>query len=335
MSLVFEALQSLEAERYGAQRPTPPEALELLKCVERRVVSSPNALPMGPDVDAQVGEPAKLFTVPSPVITEATAAEVSVSEVAVVEAAVTEAAAVELTALPVVTESIAAAPAEAVAAHAAVAEPAPASPFMAASAAVTSAARVAVTAAVAQPMIAAAPMTAPPMSAPPAWMTPSKPAEKTPAAAAPRKAPTKVERALAMFSAALPVVQNVLNLVDPGKGAALASLLAPKPQAKPAALAAPAVDLSAITESLTAFRNQQRDLHAQVVEQNSSLKRIESQLELVREATHRNTLEQKEMIEDLRGVGSKINVVAAIGLGLLAASVAGELVVYLRMLKIF
>jgi hypothetical protein len=72
-----------------------------------------------------------------------------------------------------------------------------------------------------------------------------------------------------------------------------------------------------------------------VVEQISSLKRIEGHLEQVREATHRNTLEQKEMIEDLRGIGSRINMVAGIGLGLLAASVAVDLVFYLRILKVF
>jgi len=40
-------------------------------------------------------------------------------------------------------------------------------------------------------------------------------------------------------------------------------------------------------------------------EQNSSLKRVEDQLEMVREATDRNTLEQQELLEDLKAVGQQ------------------------------
>ena len=49
---------------------------------------------------------------------------------------------------------------------------------------------------------------------------------------------------------------------------------------------------------------------------------------MVREATDRNTLEQQELMEDLKGVGSKVNVVAFIALGLLAISVIVNIVLY-------
>ena len=55
-------------------------------------------------------------------------------------------------------------------------------------------------------------------------------------------------------------------------------------------------------------------------EQLTSLKRVEDQLERVREATDRNTLEQQELVEDLRSVGSRVSTFAVIGLVLLAAS---------------
>ena len=49
-----------------------------------------------------------------------------------------------------------------------------------------------------------------------------------------------------------------------------------------------------------------------MTEQNTLLKRVEDQLEKVREATNRNTLEQKELQEDLKAFGKKIKIVAFI-----------------------
>jgi len=67
---------------------------------------------------------------------------------------------------------------------------------------------------------------------------------------------------------------------------------------------------------------------------NSSLKRVEDQLEMVREATDRNTLEQQELMEDLKVVGNKVNVFALVALGLLAVSVIINVVLYLHILKV-
>jgi hypothetical protein len=69
----------------------------------------------------------------------------------------------------------------------------------------------------------------------------------------------------------------------------------------------------------------------QIIDQNSSLKRVEDQLEMVREATDRNTLEQQELIEDLKAVGNKVNTFAFIALGLLAVSIALNVILYLRL----
>jgi hypothetical protein len=77
-----------------------------------------------------------------------------------------------------------------------------------------------------------------------------------------------------------------------------------------------------------------RQLRNQVVEQNSSLKRVEDQLEMVREATDRNTLEQQELLEDLKGVGNKLNLFAIIAMGLLAVSVLLNIILYLHILRV-
>jgi endonuclease III len=70
------------------------------------------------------------------------------------------------------------------------------------------------------------------------------------------------------------------------------------------------------------------------VEQNSSLKRVEDQLEMVREATDRNTLEQQELIEDLKGVGNKVNLLALTALCLLAISIVLNVVLYLHIQRV-
>lgn len=77
-----------------------------------------------------------------------------------------------------------------------------------------------------------------------------------------------------------------------------------------------------------------KDLREQIGEQNSSLKRVEDHLELVREATDRNTLEQQELLEDLKSMGSKVNIVAAIAIGLLAISLIVNMALYMHIQRV-
>lgn len=75
-----------------------------------------------------------------------------------------------------------------------------------------------------------------------------------------------------------------------------------------------------VERGLAEVRNSNRELKTQVQEQGTTLKRVEDQLERVREATDRNTLEQQELVEDLRAVGSRISTFAIIGIALLVIS---------------
>jgi len=138
-----------------------------------------------------------------------------------------------------------------------------------------------------------------------------------------------MQRAFQALRSAVPYVQKILPLLDGNFATAFANILAPHPH--PAPPPPPPVDLEPLTQSLTELRTQQRDLRVQIIDQNSSLKRVEDQLEMVREATDRNTLEQQELIEDLSAVGNKVNMFALIALGLLAASIALNVVLYLRL----
>ena len=150
------------------------------------------------------------------------------------------------------------------------------------------------------------------------------------AAASAQQAST-VDRAMGILRMALPFMQRILPLLDGNIGTAVSNLLSPHPQAP-----APhqPVDLEPIETGLADLQTQHRDLRNIVVEQNSSLKRVEDQLEMVREATDRNTLEQQELLEDLKNVGNKINAFAYFALGLLAISILLNVILYLHIRRV-
>jgi hypothetical protein len=82
---------------------------------------------------------------------------------------------------------------------------------------------------------------------------------------------------------------------------------------------------------LAELRAGQRELHNQVADQVTAMKRVEDQLERVREATDRNTLEQQEMVEDLRAVGNRVSTLAIAGVVLLAVSLGLNIYLVLQL----
>jgi hypothetical protein len=143
--------------------------------------------------------------------------------------------------------------------------------------------------------------------------------------------PSTLQRAVGLIRTALPFVQRILPLLDGNIATTVSNILNPQP---PPAPPAPPANLLPIEEGLAELRTQHRELRDQFVEQNSSLKRVEDQLEMVREATDRNTLEQQELLEDLKAVGSKINLVALVAIGLLAFSVLLNLLLYMHIQRV-
>ncbi len=139
-------------------------------------------------------------------------------------------------------------------------------------------------------------------------------------------------RAINAVRAALPMVQKLLPLIDGNIASAVINLLThhPRPQAPPP----PQVDLAPVESGLAALQLQHRDLRDQVVEQNASLKRVEDQLEMVREATDRNTLEQQELLEDLKTFSNKVKVVAFVAIGLLAISLLINLILFFHIQRV-
>jgi hypothetical protein len=118
---------------------------------------------------------------------------------------------------------------------------------------------------------------------------------------------SSAQGAASLVHAVLPIVQRLLPLFDGSFASTIGNLLAPHAQPhlhEPQASAK--LDLAPIEDGLAELRSQQHGLRVQVTEQNTSLKRVEDQLEMVREATDRNTLEQQELLEDLKAYGTKI-----------------------------
>ncbi len=139
------------------------------------------------------------------------------------------------------------------------------------------------------------------------------------------------QRAFHAFKQAMPFVQRLLPLVDGNVAGALVNLLAARASA-PAHAAK--VDLAPIENRLVEMQVQHGDLRTQFQEQNTTLKRVEDQLEMVREATDRNTLEQQELMEDLRSMSHKVNLLAYLLAILLLGSVLINLALFLHIRRV-
>ena len=145
------------------------------------------------------------------------------------------------------------------------------------------------------------------------------------------------------MSAAIPFIQRLLPLLDGNIGNAIASVLNQKPQQVhqpqptqplPPQRTASQVSLVPLQEGINDLQIHQQELREQVVEQSATLRKVEGQLEMVREATDRNTLEQQELMEDLKYVGKKVNIVTLVVVALLLVSLILNLVLYLHIQRV-
>ncbi len=143
--------------------------------------------------------------------------------------------------------------------------------------------------------------------------------------------PSGAQRAINLFHTVMPIVQRLLPLLEGNVLTAISNVLTPRPQAPPPP---PKIDLAPLESSLAELQTQHRGLREQIADQNASLKRVEDQLEMVREATDRNTLEQQELLEDLKAFSGKAKAVAVIGIGVLVIGVALNLILFLHIERV-
>jgi len=130
---------------------------------------------------------------------------------------------------------------------------------------------------------------------------------------------------------AVPFVQKLLPLLDGQIASAAANLLTARPHTPPPA---PHLDLRPIENGLAELHIQQANLKDQIGDQNASLKRVEDHLEMVREATDRNTLEQQELIEDLKVISGRMNRLAFLFLALLVISVLVNIALFFHIQRV-
>jgi hypothetical protein len=143
--------------------------------------------------------------------------------------------------------------------------------------------------------------------------------------------PSSAQRAMNILKQAVPFVQKLLPLIDGSFGAAISNLLAPRPH--PAAPPAN-VDLAPVQNQISELQMQHNELRSTVQEQTTGIKRVEDQLEMVREATDRNTLEQQELIDDLKAMGNKVNLFAVTLSALLLLSLVLNVILYLHIKRV-
>jgi hypothetical protein len=171
-------------------------------------------------------------------------------------------------------------------------------------------------------------LTPPPRPVPAAPAPPARAPSTALSAAPPAPHPSTFQRAVNVFRAAMPLVQRVLPLLDGNVGTAVSNLMAPRPQAAPPPQP---VNLAPLESGLARLQVQHRELRDQFGEQNASLKKVEDQLQHVREATDRNTLEQQELLQDLKSVGTKVNIFAYVGIALLGLSVLLNVILFFQL----
>lgn len=129
----------------------------------------------------------------------------------------------------------------------------------------------------------------------------------------------------------LPFVQKMLPLLDGNIGTSLANLLSGHAQPS---VPAPVVDLAPVESRLVEMKAHQLELGDQLLDQSEAIRKLEDQLELLRDATDRNTNEQQELMQDLKTVGGKVNSFAILALLLLGASVALNVILYLHLMRV-
>lgn len=129
-----------------------------------------------------------------------------------------------------------------------------------------------------------------------------------------------------MLRTVLPHLLRLLPLLEGNVGTAVSNLLTP-PQAK----LPPPVDLKPIEDGLAGLDAANRGLGAQVSAQNELLERFGGRLKALEDATARNTLTQRKLLEELDAMGGKLEesrlagrkagMLGKVALGLLALSI--------------
>ena len=135
-------------------------------------------------------------------------------------------------------------------------------------------------------------------------------------------------KTVGLVRTALPLIQKALPLLDGNVAAAIANLLMPTFQGQ-------SVDLTPLENGLAKLRVDQAAVQSRVEAQGTALKQVGNQLESLKDAAERLSLEQKELAEELHGLRTRVGVFAWIGVGLLVVLVVVNVLLLLRVVGIW
>jgi hypothetical protein len=131
-----------------------------------------------------------------------------------------------------------------------------------------------------------------------------------------------LQRTASAVRTVVPLLQKMLPLLEGNVISAAANLLAP-------GLTAPTVDLAPLDASLAKLRGELAAMEVRDAEHDRAFKRMDEQLETMKDAIERNAHEQQQAAEELSRLRGRLAVVSAIGLGLLLVSIGINSVVFL------
>ena len=146
-----------------------------------------------------------------------------------------------------------------------------------------------------------------------------------------REPPSNLQRAVSALRATLPIVHQLLPILGGTLGAAVSNVLGPYPQTAPHTTP---MNLEPIEDDVAELQTQHRDLRNRLLEHHASLKRVEDQLEIVRDAGDRNAREQTELAEDLRNMRTTVHRFAMIALAVLVVSLLLNAGLFLHILHV-
>lgn len=136
-----------------------------------------------------------------------------------------------------------------------------------------------------------------------------------------------LERMMGVARKVIPVVQKVLPLLEGNVPLTVANLLAPAVQAprRP-------VNLEPLETAVNKLHSEQVELRTRLVEQSATIGQLNEQVAALQEQADRNAREREETAERLRKLRRRVTWIAWLGFVLLAASLAANGVILVRVL---
>ena len=137
--------------------------------------------------------------------------------------------------------------------------------------------------------------------------------------------PSGLNRTASALRTVVPLIQKLLPLLDGNVASAAANLLAPRLPSRPV------VDLAPLETSLLKLRGDVALIQDRNAQHDVAIKRVDDQLETMKDALERAAIEQREVSETLSNVRRSVRAFFVIGVVLLIVTVGLNVALFLTM----